>query len=272
MKDFLNYKLISIANFSISVQQLLLAIGIIIFLYVWLRIIRKIIYSQKRFAESNKFVAYTILKYISVIVSFFLILGILQVQLSVLIASSAGIFVGIGLGLQHLFYDFFSGVIILLDGSIKVGNIIEFNGKRVEVKKINFRTSLVKTREDKEIIVPNSILTKNEIVNWSNQNRQIRQAISINIKENDFDIICALVLEVLESNEKVLNEPKPYIRIEDFNDHGLNIKVLFWSNELVRVGRMLGDVRLGIFRKIQEKKIILPSQNYFVNIVKDDNA
>lgn len=270
MKVILNYKLISIANFSISVQQLLYIIGVIALLYIWLRILKKVIYAKKRFDESNKFVAYTVTKYISILVSFFIILSILQVQLSVFIASSAGIFIGIGLGLQHLFYDFFSGIIILLDGSIKVGNIIEFNGKRVEVKKINFRTSLVKTREDKEIIVPNSILTKNEIVNWSNQNLQIRQSISINIKENDFDAICKLVLEVLAHNEKVLKEPKPYIRIEDFNDHGLNIKVLFWSNELVRVGRMLGDVRLGIFRKIQENNILLPSQNYVVNILKDN--
>lgn len=269
MKELLEFKLIELSLFTLTVEQLLALIIVILLLLLWLKAVKKIIYSKKVLDANSQFATYTIIKYSSILVSFYIALSVLDIQISLLLASSAGILVGIGLGLQHLFYDFFSGIIILLDGSIKVGNIIEFNGNRVEVKKISFRTSLVKTRDEKEIIVPNSILTKNEVINWSNQKSQIRQSIFINIREKDFDAVCPLIMNVLEKNEKVLKDPKPYIRIENFNDHGLNLKILFWSNELLRVGRMLGNIRLEILRELQANKITLPFKKYLINIVKE---
>lgn len=234
--------------------------------YFLLKVFKALLKKQNSLNNSNQFVLYTFVKYLGALFVVNFVLTILNVELSMLVASSAAIFVGIGLGLQHLFYDFFSGMLLLLDGSIKVGNVIEFNGKRVEVVKINFRTSIVKTREEKEIIVPNSILTKNEIVNWSNQQLRIRHDFTIPIHIADIDRAMKVILQSLQAEDKILNAPLPYVRIENFTDAGVDLKVLFWSNELLAVGRLLGDIRYKILQNLLSNQINIPTKTYSLNL------
>jgi small-conductance mechanosensitive channel len=85
-------------------------------------------------------------------------------NLSVLVAGSAALLVGIGLGLQNLFSDFISGILLLLDSSVKVNDVIELNGMVCVVQEINLRTTTVLTRDDKYIILPNTDLTRNQLL------------------------------------------------------------------------------------------------------------
>jgi small-conductance mechanosensitive channel len=85
-------------------------------------------------------------------------------NLSVLVAGSAALLVGIGLGLQNLFSDFISGILLLLDSSVKVNDVIELNGMVCVVQEINLRTTTVLTRDDKYIILPNTDLTRNQLI------------------------------------------------------------------------------------------------------------
>ncbi|MBK9110077.1 MAG: mechanosensitive ion channel [Saprospiraceae bacterium] len=193
-------------------------------------------------------------------------LKLLGIDVTVLIAGSAALLVGIGLGLQGLFYDFISGIILLAEGTIKIGNVIQIGDKRVEILAIRFRTSVVKTRDEKEIIIPNSFLTKNEIINWSNQKNINRHYISVQVNEKDVEKAMILMQQVAKTHPKVIAKPEPYVRIEEFTDYSVSLKLLFWSEEVFAVGRMLGDLRLLVLKSFRENHIVIPVPHQVITI------
>ena len=94
------------------------------------------------------------------------------IKLNVLLAGSAALLVGIGLGLQNTFNNFIAGIILLFEGSLKVGDIIEVDGDVVKIQRIGLRTSTAISRDDISVILPNSILTSNKLINWSHQSKK----------------------------------------------------------------------------------------------------
>lgn len=266
MDKILQYELFYSGNFSLTVSKILYLAGLFLGCWLMLIIVEKLLGKYKKFDEGQRFTIYTIVKYFLytfVISASFKFLGI---DVTVLIAGSAAFFVGIGLGLQGLFYDFISGIILLVEGTIKVGNVIQIGEKRVEIVAIRFRTSVVKTRDEKEIIVPNSNLIKNEIINWSNQKNRNRHEIILQVSEKDVEKAMDLMRKVVQSHQKVAQTPEPYTRIEDFNPYSISIKVLFWSDEVFTVGRMLGEIRLLLLQTFQENQIKFPIPQQSITI------
>lgn len=233
---------------------------ILIITITWavIKFINYVVYSYTKFDEGQKYTLFTISKYFVFFFSGLLSLNIIGIDVTVLIAGSTALFVGIGLGLQNLFFDFISGIILLVDGTIKVGNVIEVKDKRVEIIAIRFRTSVVKTRDEKEIIVPNSFFTKNDVINWSNQKNINRHDITLQISDHNAEFTMELIRKIISSHPKVLSGKEPYVRIEKFTDYAIEIKALFWSTEIFAVGKMLGDIRLLILKGLKENNINLP--------------
>mgnify|MGYP002663307730 CR=1 FL=1 len=124
---------------------------------------------------------FSLVKYFFLVFATLTGLQIIGFDLSVLIAGSAALLVGIGLGLQNLFSDFISGIIILFDSTVKVNDIIEVNGTVSIVQEINLRTTTVLTRDEKYIILPNSHLTKNELINWTHSSVSSRFEVLIGV-------------------------------------------------------------------------------------------
>lgn len=251
---------------KIEIIQILYVLLIFLSTFIALKVLHRGIYRINIFDEGKKYNFYTISKYFIITIVLASSLQILGFDISVILASSAALFVGIGLGLQGLFSDFFSGVILLTDGTMKVGNVIQFNDIRVQVIKINFRTSALRTREGKEIIVPNSQLTKNEIINWSTQKSLNRHSVEIVVSAHDVQRAQELIMGMILNHPKVMTEPEPYVRIERFIDYGVEIKLLFWSEEVHAVGRMLGDVRLLILQSFLDNGLSIPYPHHVVTL------
>ncbi|KAF5308022.1 hypothetical protein FQR65_LT18279 [Abscondita terminalis] len=133
----------------------------------------------------------------------------LGVDVSPLLLGGSVILVGIGLGLQNLFLDFISGVIILLDRSIKVDDVVEIENVVGKVQQINIRTSTILTRDNKNMIIPNSILTKNKIVNMSYDDDVANFGISIGVGyDSDVDLVMNLMLEAAKEHPEVLRRQR----------------------------------------------------------------
>ncbi|MBL0309236.1 MAG: mechanosensitive ion channel [Bacteroidetes bacterium] len=267
MKDFLSYSLFRVGAFSLTVSQLVYVVILIAVTYLLLQILRGVLNRYKKFDDGQRFTVYTMTKYFAYIVVFSASLRLLGIDISVIVVSSAGLFVGIGLGLQGLFHDFVSGIILLVEGTIKAGSVIQIGEKRVEVLEIKFRTSVVKTRDEKEIVVPNSYLTKNEIINWSNQRNLNRHSIDVRVAIEDVERAMAAMKQIVQKHPKVLAKPEPYVRIEQFAEYAVELKVLFWSEEVFAVGRMLGEIRLLILHSFRENNISLPFPKQVVSIM-----
>ena len=153
MKEFLDQTLINLGNYELKVHALLMLAIFLIAVVLVLFVIRHTVYRISKHEAGKKFAIYSLIKYIIVVIAFLISLQIFGFKLTVLLAGSAALLVGIGLGLQNLFGDFVSGIILLADTAIKVNDVIEVNGLVCQVLHINLRTTTVITRVDKYSLV-----------------------------------------------------------------------------------------------------------------------
>ncbi|OFX80903.1 MAG: mechanosensitive ion channel protein MscS [Bacteroidetes bacterium GWE2_29_8] len=244
-------------TFKISTFLLFLLFGF--FINLLLRLIKKVIYKTDKFDIAKKYAIYNLARYFILIFAALIGLQILGFNLSVLLAGSAALLVGIGLGLQTLFSDFTSGIIILFDSSVKVNDVIDINGLVGKVLQINLRTTTVLTRDDKYIILPNSDLTKNQLINWTHNEVASRFEVSVGVDySSDVSLVMKILKQAVEKQKGILLEPVPFVRFTDYADSSLNFSVFFWSDDVFRVENIKSEIRVRIFKLFNENNIQIP--------------
>ena len=262
MNKFNDYSLFEFGKIQLNISTIIGLIVAFIILTTFLKIIKFLINKSSKFDTAKKYSLYRLIKYIIVAIGILAFFHILGFNISYLLVGSSALLVGLGFGLQNLFSDFISGIILLLDSSVKVSDIIEVNGIVGRVTEIKFRTTTVITRDDKYIIIPNTDLTKNNLVNWTHENVTSRFEISVGVDYNsDVDKVIQLLIEVTENNKFVLKNPNPVVRFVEFADSSLNFKVLFWCDEIFRIENIKSDIRLGILKSFNENNINIPFPN-----------
>lgn len=259
LEEILNYTILKLGTIQLKVEVLLQFVLFWMLVFAALFIIRKAIYRFPKFDIAKKFAIFTLIKYFTIVIAIVISLQIIGFNLSVFLAGSAALLVGLGLGLQNLFADFISGIIILVDSSIKVKDIIEVNGLVAQVEEINLRTTTVLTRDDKYIILPNSDLTKNQLINWTHENISSRFEVFVGVSYNsNVEEVMQILLSCVENQKDILNTPQPFVRFMDFGDSSLNFGVFFWSNEVFKVENLKSNLRVTIFKALADHKIEIP--------------
>jgi len=267
MKKIIDYTLFQDGDFHIKVINILKVFAFLIVVTLLLKIIRKAIFKVDNIDVAKKYSIYSLVRYLIIVISIISGLQMIGFNLSVLVAGSAALLVGIGLGLQNLFSDFVSGIILLVDSSVKVNDVIELNGFVCTVKEINLRTTTVRTRDDKYIILPNSDLTKNQLINWTHNDLASRFEVTVGVDySSDIQQVIQILKEAVDRQNNVLKEPSPFIRFTDFGDSSLNFSVIFWSEELFRIETTKSDLRIKIFELFKENNITIPFPQRVVHI------
>lgn len=258
-RELLNFKLFTIGKADISVSSLIFLVIFILALNFIVKIIRKLIYRSQKLDESKKFTIFSLIKYVLYVVGFILGMNMIGINVSVLMGASAALLVGIGLGLQNIFSDFVSGIVLLLDSSIKVGDIIEVDNLVCQVKEINLRTTTVLTRDDKYVILPNTFLTKNNLFNWTHSNLNSRFDIQVGVAySSDVQTVMDILKSVTAANPKVVKTPEPFVRFNDYADSALIFNVYFWSSDPFRVENLKSELRVKYFEAFREHDIEIP--------------
>lgn len=259
MKEFFQTKIIEIGGYSLilyNVISFIVFVGIVILV---LFIIKRVINNIKTLDVAKKFSVFQLFKYLVVCISFIIGLHILGFNVSVLLAGSAALLVGLGFGLQNLFNDFISGVILLLDKTLKVGDIIEVNSMIYKVLEINFRTTTVLGRDENYIILPNSELTGNSVINWIHSEISSRFKVTIGVDySTDIQTLMKVLKDVAKKNTQVLNSPEPFVRFEDYGDSALLFSIYFYTNEVFRVEKIKSDLRIDILTILKYNNITIP--------------
>lgn len=259
MKEIFNYTLFTLDGFTLKIATFIKLFFLLFVIIVILKIIRYSIYKSGRFDEPKKFSIYTLTKYVVIIFSFIYGLRVIGFDVSVLLAGSAALLVGFGLGMQSLFSDYISGLIILIDSSIKVGDILDIDGLICQVQEINLRTTTVFTRDDKYIILPNTDLTRKHLINWTHSQITSRFDVSVGVDySSDVDEVIALMLEVAAGFEQIKKEPEAFVRLKEFGDSSLDFAIFFWSDEIFRIEKIKSDYRVALFKAFNEHKISIP--------------
>ena len=262
IKEFLELELLSIGKFTIMVHSIVVVIAIFLFTKILLLLISKALARETKLDnldEGNSYAIFQIIRYIIWIVSFGFILQAVGIKVTVLIAGSAALLVGVGLGLQQTFNDIISGIILLSERSIKINDILEIDGDILKIQEIGLRTSKGLSRDEISIIIPNSLITTNKVINWSHQSKKTRFKINIGVAyESDLDLVVKVLKESAWEHPEVSEKELIAVRFLDFGPSSLQFQVIFFSENIFRIERVKSDIRMVINRKFNEHKISIP--------------
>ncbi len=174
-------------------------------------------------------------------------------------ASSAALFVGIGLGIQDVFKDVISGFVLLFGKTIKVGDVVEVEGIIGRVTDIDFRVSRVVTRDDIDMLIPNSKLVSEKVINWSFNNELTRFHVKIGVAYgSDVERIRDILISVAQNHPAITKSKKPFVRFTDFGESSLDFQLFFWSEQTFRIENILSDLRFDIDKEFKKNNITIP--------------
>ncbi len=213
---------------------------------------------QKHIAPGKAYAITQIIKYFIYSLAVVVALDVVGVNITVLIASSTALFVGIGLGLQDVFKDFASGLVILSERTIKAHDIVDIDGTIGEIIEIGLRTSKLKLRDDSELILPNHRLTNLKVINWSNIKRDTRFAVEVGVAYgSDTQLVKKLLIDVARNNGNVTKNTVVEVLFTNFGTSSLDFKLLFYSRQLFRIERVKSELRFEIDKAFRENNITI---------------
>lgn len=255
--------------FSVSGQSISLISFFYFIVVIWVsfllarivvRLLKRNVYSR---AELDKGVQYTLsrlARYGVIVIGFLIGLQMIGFDLSIL-AVFGGLFgVGIGFGLQNIFSNFASGLILLMERPVQVGDIIELDDMMGKVQEIRFRVTVVNTFDNESVIVPNEDLVSERVINWSyggDSNLRLRLPIGV-AYGSDVDKVKKILQEIAKEEPQVLDDPAPQVFFQEHADSSLNFELRVWiATPLDRI-TVQNNIREEIDARFREEDIEIP--------------
>ena len=197
----------------------------------------------------------TITGYLGWAVGLVLALGTLGVNSTSLTVVFGGLSIGIGFGMQTIFNNFISGLILLFERPIQVGDFVEINGLWAEVKKINVRATVVQTFDNASVIIPNSELVSQQVTNWSFKDQRMRRNLEVGVAYgSDIEKVTSTLLEIARENSAVLKYPKLEVLFIDHADGVLIFRLRVWLH-VDNYWTAASQIRMEIDRRFHEEGI-----------------
>lgn len=202
----------------------------------------------------------TMTKYIILVIGFLVIVQTVGIDLSALGLAFGALGVGIGFGLQNITNNFISGLIILFERPIKVGDRIQVGDLDGDVVNIAARATTILTNDNISVIVPNSDFIDSQVINWSHNDRKVRFTFPVGVSyKEDPRFVRRLLLEVAAENHGVLSKPPPDVLFDAFDDSALSFYLVVWTNTYTEKPRILkSQLYYAIFKKFRDNKIEIP--------------
>jgi small-conductance mechanosensitive channel len=275
--QFNNYEILQVGNFKLLAGNLTVAIIVVLSTWLFVSLLRRAI-MQPRFImdkinAKRRSSIFLISKYFIWVISLVIILEIIGIKITVILVGSTALLVGLGLGLQNIFKDLVSGLFLLFEGTIKIGDIIEADGVIGRVVEINLRSTELLTRDDMMIIVPNSRFVTEKVVNWSHNFERVRFKVEVGVSYgSDVEDVIKCLQEAMSETKEILNDPIPFVRFIDFGESALKFEMIFWSLEPFWIENVKSDLRRKVYIKLNEKGIIIPFPQRVVHVKSMDAA
>ncbi|MGB0393438.1 MAG: mechanosensitive ion channel family protein [Flavobacteriaceae bacterium] len=260
LQDFLNYK-ISLGD-TLELTPKLIFITVFAFFVTWfvLRLFKRIVY--RTLSEDAKFKfsgIFTFVNYFVYVVVVLITFDTLGIKVTALFAASAALLVGVGLALQTFIQDIISGIFIIADQSVNVGDIVEIDGQVGRVVNITLRTTRAVNRENKVLIIPNHKFLTSILFNWTENGSLTRELIHVGVAYNsDMDKVTALLTGIAANHPKVLKNPPPKVLFNNFGDSSLELTLVFTMNRSFEANAVKSDLRFNILARFRKEGIEIP--------------
>ncbi|MEZ4721517.1 MAG: mechanosensitive ion channel [Flavobacteriales bacterium] len=263
LKEILSIELVRYRDFHLTLMDIILVVAIYTTTWLGLRVfkafVNRAIKRREWMERSSLYALHKLVSYFAYIFATIASLESVGIDLTIFLAGSAALLVGIGLGIQQIFNDFLSGVILLFGGTVRVGDIVEFNSTVGRVIEIDFRASKIKTRDGITIIVPNSKLISDNVINWSEGDVLTRFSVEVGVAYGSDTELVRNILTSAAADHQAVSTNKPIkVQFKEFGDSSLNFKLLFWAENTWEVEFVRSDIRFEIDRRFRENNVTIP--------------
>ena len=258
--DLLNYKFTIGSSVSFTPKTVLFVILVLLLTNFMLKILRKLLFRTLSNDTRVKFKSlFSFINYFVYIIVGLIILQNVGVDVTAIFAASAALLVGVGLALQTFIQDIISGIFILVDKSVLVGDIIEVDGQIGQVENIKLRTTRAVTRENKVLIIPNHKFLTSTLFNWTENGIITKEIVNVGVayKSNPKEIE-QILLKIAQDHDKVLSSPEPFVLFNDFGDSALLFQLYIAVDSSFAANIVKSDLRYTIFEAFEKEGIEIP--------------
>ncbi|MGH1362221.1 MAG: mechanosensitive ion channel family protein [Calditrichia bacterium] len=262
-QDIILFKLFEVNQTPVTVLSLLLFTGMLLLFYVASRFFRRILLSKivgrANIDEGLRSSISRIVHYVVMIIGVLVAFQFVGIDFSGLAVIFGFLSVGIGFGLQNVTSNFISGLILLFERPIAVGDRVTVNDLVGDVLEINIRSTTIRTLDNISIIVPNNEFVSSTVTNWSHGDPRVRLNINVGVSYNsDLDAVIRALQEVAKENSQVLKTPKPQVHLREFGDSSWNMQLRAWLSGPENFEPVRNELNCAIVRKFKAFGIEIP--------------
>lgn len=266
-EEILDYRLLHIGQgedmYQLFVSNVLMALTIfactILILYVIRRTIMRPRLILNKIDQKRRHSIYLLVKYFVWVISLVVMLEALGIEVKILLAGSAALLVGIGFGLQPIFADLVSGLFLLFEGTVKIGDVIEADGVVGKIYQINLRSTEVMTRDNMIIIIPNSKFVVEKVVNWSHNADSVRFMVEVGVAYgSDVELVMKALKEEMTQMRRIEKLPAPFVRFTNFGESSLDFQMIFWTKDTFVVENLKSDLRRKVYARLNKEGVTIP--------------
>lgn len=269
VRDLLEYN-ISLGGTNITLMGVIQIILILVIFFVISKLLRRIL--RKRFlthlAEGLQFVILRMVHYGLMILGFLLAINIVGIQMTSLAVIFGLLGVGLAFGLQNITSNFVSGIILLFERPVNVGDYIEVSNVVGRVVSINMRSTTIITVDNITLIVPNSRFIEDTVTNWSVGDPKIRFTIPVGVAYgSDTELVRKILLDVTYSHPSILKEPEPDVIFKEFAESSLNFELRAWLPSPLGRIMVMSDLNYAIDKAFRENNINIPFKQIDIHLI-----
>ncbi len=264
LQEVLDYPLVKFGRTEftpLSVAKILIWLCLVLVVQYFLRqlVVQRVL-KRTRLDASLQYAISKFLGYLFVALGFYIALQVNGVDLSSLAVIAGAIGVGLGFGLQNVVHNFVSGLIILAERPIALGDRVEVGEVVGQVSRISLRSTTVITNDNISIIVPNSDFISNKVINWSYGDPRVRIRLPVGVAYGtDVLHVRGLLLGVAAAHPQVLKDPAPEVFFDSFGDSALNFELAVWTSEMAATPRRFrSELNFAIEKVLRENQIEIP--------------
>ncbi len=254
----------ALPGIKLSLLQIFLLVALLIAVF-WIssrtkRFLVNRLLAQSGLDRSLQYAIAQVTSNIVLVVGIFIVLENTGIHLAALAVFAGAVGVGIGFGLQNIASNFISGLVILAERPITIGDRVEVAGIAGQVQHIRARSTVIRTNDNIMMIVPNTKFIDSPVTNWTYGDRRVRFRIPISVaSDSDIAKVRDTLLAVAREDPHTLKEPAPSVFLENFGENAIEFKLVVWSSEMsARPSRYRSDINFAIAEKFREAGIELP--------------
>ena len=274
--DFLDTAKFGVGEKNISVWAIIKAVIIFVMLMwsvgkITAIIERNYLRNNRKISPSARTLIVKITHISGLVIAFMMTLDIIGIDLAAFAFFGGALGIGIGFGLQKVVGNLISGMILIMDKSIKPGDVITLADTYGEVTALHARYVVVRKRNGTEVLIPNETLMTNEVINWSYENKNVRIVVEVGVSyDSDLERVQQILHDVAVECPRVLNEPDPKAFITSFGDSSINFEIRFWVNDPeAGIGAIRSEIFMQVWKRFKAEGIEIPFPQRVLHMADD---